>query len=66
MQTAIPELRNVFQAAAVVQHNPREIRAAASALGIQPAARHNGLALYSPKDLDAIAAHLAHKAKKDQ
>jgi hypothetical protein len=59
MNATYRELRNVFQAAADLQREPREIRDAARTLGIEPASRYTGLALYSAEQLDRIDKHLS-------
>lgn len=59
MSTAAPELKNVFQAAADIQRQPREIQQAARALKIEPVARHTGLALFTPEQIEQIDRHIA-------
>jgi hypothetical protein len=61
MSTTTHELKNVFQAAADLQRQPREIQQAARALNLQPVARHTGLALFTPEQLQRIDQHIAEQ-----
>lgn len=48
----------IGHAAGLLQKMPDRIRQAAAAIGVQPAARINGVDHFDAADLDRIAAHL--------
>lgn len=63
MATINREFRNVFQLAADWQRQPQTILAAAKAVGIEPASRYSGLALFSPEQCQAIERELTESGK---